>query len=151
VTQVFAATVLGFAFFAPVISFALLVVKLIFAGIHRRLIPRRRSVAWTQAAVAMLCAAATVYSIGVWTGGFFDFDSSPCADKLPANPAFQSNWFPLSYSCHYLDGSASPELVPSYVNPVVFTCLAGAAICIALVVWSASREIRYEAASYADE
>ncbi|HEY4455196.1 MAG TPA: hypothetical protein VGN81_12850 [Pseudonocardiaceae bacterium] len=142
---------LGFAFFAPVISFALLVVKLIFVGLNRRLIPHRRSVAWAQAAVAMLCAAATVYSIGVWSGGFFDIASSPCAAKLPANPAYQQSWFPLANACRYLDGTSSRPLVPSYVNPTVFTCLAGAAICVALVAWSASREIRYERASYADE
>jgi hypothetical protein len=151
VSRLLAVLILGFALFAPVISFALLVIKLIFTGLNRRFIPPRRSVAWTQAAVAVLCAAATVYSIGVWSGGFFDIASSPCADKLPANPAYQQSWLPLANACRYLDGTTSPQLVPSYVNPTVFTCLAGAAICVALVVWSAVREINYERASYADE
>ncbi len=98
----------------------------------------------------MLCAATTVYSIGVWTSGFFDFAASPCGGKLPANPAFQSSWLPLANSCRYADGT-STNLVPGFVIPIVFTWLAAAAICVVLAVWSASREINYERASYADE
>lgn len=131
-------TVVGIAFLAPLITFVLLGTKLIMAAVQRRLIPLRRWAAWTQAGIALLCAAAMVYSIGVWSGGLLDFATSPCLDKAPANPTYQLNLLPLTYSCRYADGS-STQSVPSYVNPVVFLCLAGALVCTGLAIRAAQR------------
>jgi hypothetical protein len=129
----------GIAFLAPLISFVLLGTKLIMAAVLRRLIPLHRWAAWTEASIALLCTAATVYAIWVWSGGLLDFNTTPCLAKAPANPAFVLNLLPLNYSCRYAD-SSSTQSVPAYVNPVVFLGLAGTLVCIGLAIRAARKE-----------
>lgn len=120
---------MAIAFFAPLVSVALLVVKLVAAAFAGRLIPVDRVVAWLEAAVTLLCVAGTGYAIGMFDGGFFDLLNDPCDGSV----GWSTSLFPLTYSCQYGDGSTR-ELVPWFVNPVVFLGLAGALISIGLAI-----------------
>ncbi|MGW3889546.1 hypothetical protein ACWD69_12755 [Micromonospora chokoriensis] len=88
-------------------------------------------------------AAVVVYVHGLWADHFFDLRAA--SEYCPANPGAPTStsdgWLPLRHVCRYADG-ATADLVPAYINPVVFLCLATAAACTALALRSARRPAR---------
>ncbi|WP_430500583.1 hypothetical protein ACQRWP_02290 [Micromonospora trifolii] len=94
-------------------------------------------------AVLALAAATVVYLHGVWVGHFLDLRAITefCPAKPLASTPTSAHLLPLRYTCRYADGSTS-DLVPPYVNPTVFLCLAVGAACTALAVRSARRTAR---------
>ncbi|MEV6365387.1 hypothetical protein AB0L86_00640 [Micromonospora musae] len=85
-------------------------------------------------------AAAAVYLHGVWAGHFLDLraTSEYCPAKPLASTSTSADWLPLRHLCRYADGTTT-DLVPAYVNPIVFLCLALAVACTALALRSARR------------
>jgi hypothetical protein len=80
-----------------------------------------------------LLAAAACYGHGVWVGHFLELapTSDYCAAKPLAFPATNWTWLPLTHRCRWNDGTTA-DLVPSYVNVLVFACL-GAAVTFAVL------------------
>ncbi|GAA0981336.1 hypothetical protein GCM10009555_049320 [Acrocarpospora macrocephala] len=99
----------------------------------------RTSVYFGKSFLALFTAAAT-YVHGFWAGGFLELraTSEYCADKPLAFPATSWSWLPLRHQCRWHDGGAT-DLVPWYVNPVVFICLVAAAVCMVLAIRTAHR------------
>lgn len=92
-------------------------------------------------ALLALLVGAIAYGYGFWSGRFLDLGptSGYCPAKPLAFPATTWTWFPLTDRCHYTDGSTT-ELVPVYVNPILFTSLAAAVVCVVLAVRAARRD-----------
>ncbi|GAA1012709.1 hypothetical protein Aple_014620 [Acrocarpospora pleiomorpha] len=90
-----------------------------------------------------LVAAAVTYLYGFWVGGFLELraTSEYCADKPLAFPATSWSWVPLRHQCRWSDGGAT-DLVPWYVNPVVFSCLGVAAVCMVLAIRGRTGRVR---------
>ncbi|PYC71929.1 hypothetical protein C7C45_09840 [Micromonospora arborensis] len=88
-------------------------------------------------------AAIVVYLHGVWTGHLIDLRavSEFCPAKPLASTSTSVDVLPLRHLCHYADGTTN-DLVPAYVNPIVFLCLALGVTCTALAVRSARRQAR---------
>ncbi|MGW3603986.1 hypothetical protein [Micromonospora sp. NPDC005161] len=82
--------------------------------------------------------AVIVYLHGVWAGHFIDLraTSEYCSAKPLASTPTSTDWLPLRHLCRYNDGTTA-DLVPAYVNPIAFLCLAVAVVCTALAVRSA--------------
>lgn len=82
-----------------------------------------------------LILATVTYIYGVWTGHFFELRATDeyCADKPLASPPTSWTWFPLKHLCRWNDGT-STSLVPAYVNPLLFACLATALVCMTLAI-----------------
>ena len=78
-----------------------------------------------------MVVAAVIYLHGFWAGDFYTFraTSEYCFDKPLAFPATSWTWLPLRHMCNWDDGT-STDLVPVYVNPILFVCLAAAVICM---------------------
>ncbi|KAB1927525.1 hypothetical protein F8280_06955 [Micromonospora noduli] len=85
-------------------------------------------------------AAVGVYLHGLWAGHFLDLRATSvyCPAKPLASTSTSADWLPLRHLCRYADGTTT-ELVPPYVNPIVFLCLAIAVACTALALRSARR------------
>ncbi|MCG5472293.1 hypothetical protein LADH09A_000117 [Micromonospora sp. LAH09] len=94
-------------------------------------------------AVLALAAATVVYAHGVWVGHFLDLRATTgyCPAKPLASTSTSAHLLPLRHTCHYADGTTG-ELVPAYVNPILFLCLAVGVACTALAVRSARRTAR---------
>ena len=91
--------------------------------------------------LAMIVAAIT-YFHGFWTGHFLDLRATDeyCFDKPLASPPTSSTWLPLRHLCNWDDGT-STDLVPVYVNPILFVCLAATVICMVLAIRAARGEL----------
>jgi hypothetical protein len=87
-----------------------------------------------------LLAAAAFYVHGVWVGHFLDLTptSDYCAAKPLAFPATSWTWFPLTHRCRWNDGTTT-DLVPWYVNVLVFACLGAAVTFVVLAIRGARR------------
>ncbi|WP_328731555.1 hypothetical protein OHT20_13750 [Streptomyces caniferus] len=79
-----------------------------------------------------------VYLIGLMSG----FTQAPkmCgveSGKGPSNrpDSITETLFPLSRVCKWTDGTIV-DLVPSWVNPVLFVCAAGFVLCAAMSIWT---------------
>ncbi|MEV0004577.1 hypothetical protein AB0H28_20165 [Micromonospora sp. NPDC050980] len=88
-------------------------------------------------------AAVVVYLHGLWAGHFLDLRAAseycPARSSAPTSTSF--DWLPLRHLCRYADGT-NTNLVPAYVNPIVFLCLAMGVVCTALALRSARRQGR---------
>jgi len=83
-----------------------------------------KTVALFVAGVVVAPAAAViVYLHGVWVGPFLDLRA--ISEFCPAKPVAST--------------PTSTDLVPAYVNPVVFLCVAAGVACTALAVRSTRR------------
>lgn len=87
------------------------------------------------ASFAALAGAVVVHLSGVWSGHFLDLrpTSDYCSRAELGEPPITWSFFPLSHRCHYV-GGGSQELVPAYVNPVLFLCLAAAVVFVVRAV-----------------
>ncbi|MFF3671925.1 hypothetical protein [Microtetraspora malaysiensis] len=90
-----------------------------------------------------LLVAGVFYVHGIWEGRFLELrpTSEYCADKPLAFPATSWTWLPLTHQCRWSDGTTT-DLVPAYVNPVVYACLALVLACIVMAVRAARRNRR---------
>jgi hypothetical protein len=88
-----------------------------------------------------LAAAGVTYIYGFWTGQFLSLapTSEMCTAPRPrGTPPMSWTLFPLSNQCRWADGT-STDLVPWYVNPILFVCLATAVVCVVLAIRAARR------------
>lgn len=89
------------------------------------------------AAAVTAFTAVAVYVHGVWVSHLLDLraKSEYCPGKQLGVQSDSISWLPLSYLCRWEDGTAT-ELVPAYVNPIVFACaaLTIAAVAAAIVL-----------------
>lgn len=126
----------------PVIGCALLV-KTVRVVVSRRLTRRRGAAAWAEAASWLLCCAVLAYGVGV--GAMFlspwpdwcpvvKFSGDPDPSAAPPHPRTETSWFPLRSRC-VSDVHAPVDFIPTAVNPVLLTGLAGAAGCATVAVW----------------
>jgi hypothetical protein len=90
---------------------------------------------YVLASGAALTGAIVVYLSGIWGGRFLDLrpTSDYCSRAELGEPPITWSWFPLSNECHYV-GAGSQELVPAYVNPLLYLCLAAAVLFVVLAV-----------------
>jgi hypothetical protein len=91
-----------------------------------------------NAALLSLLAAGVTYVVGLWNGHLLDLraESTYCTAKAlnQVNPDGGSSYFPPSLKCRWSDGTTT-ELVPSYVNPLMFTLFAfGTALLLLVTV-----------------
>ncbi|MGI5522744.1 hypothetical protein ACQEUX_17700 [Micromonospora sp. CA-259024] len=93
-------------------------------------------------------SAIVIYLHGVWAGHFLDLraTSEYCSAKPLGSTPTSTDWVPLRHLCRYADGTTS-NLVPAYVNPIVFLCLAAGVACTALAVRAARRPGRTDPAA----
>jgi hypothetical protein len=87
----------------------------------------------------LLLAAALSLVYGFWAGRFLDLRpvDEYCARKpFSSYPSTSWGLFPLERSCQWSDGT-STDLVPWYVNPVMFAFLAAAVFSFALAIQAA--------------
>ncbi len=87
-----------------------------------------------------LLVAGVSYVHGVLAGRFLELrpTSEYCADKPLGSPATSWTWLLLTHRCRWSDGTTT-DLVPAYVNPVVYACLALALTCTVVAVRTARR------------
>jgi hypothetical protein len=86
--------------------------------------------------IVTLIAAGLTYAHGFWAGHFLDLRPTDeyCTEKpLSSYPAVTWEFFPLHNLCHWSD-ETSTDLVPWYVNPVMFVFLAAAVFSFALAI-----------------
>ncbi|WP_431883860.1 hypothetical protein [Micromonospora gifhornensis] len=85
-------------------------------------------------------AAIVTYVHGLWVSHLLDIraTSEYCTAKPLASTATSADWLPLRHVCRYADGT-STDLVPGYVNPIIFLCLFIAVVSTALALRSARR------------
>jgi hypothetical protein len=104
---------------------------------------RVKSLPHLGAAVVTLVAAGVTYVVGLVDGHLLDLrpEQSFCTAKplSQANPFGGAGMFPISQKCRWNDGTTT-ELVPSYVNPLLFTLLALAVLFLVLAVLSRRRK-----------
>lgn len=102
-------------------------------------VSRRRPWAWAEGAALCVCVALLTYAFGAFSGVIDEGEF--CAVKAGRDrpDSIVRNEFPLSTECRWSDGF-SVELVPAWINPVLFACLAGVALCVAMAVRAAVEE-----------
>ncbi|MET7750811.1 hypothetical protein [Micromonospora sp. NPDC005367] len=90
--------------------------------------------------VVVPSTAGAVYLHGLWAGHFLDLRATSvyCPAKPLDSTATSADWMPLRHQCRYADGTTT-DLVPAYVNPLLFLCLAVTVSCTALALRSARR------------
>ncbi|MFI0913711.1 hypothetical protein [Streptomyces abikoensis] len=126
----------------PVIG-CLLFMKAVRVVVTRRLTRKSGAAAWAEGAGWLLCCAVLAYGVGV--GAMFlspwpdwcpvvRFPDDPDPSAVPPHPRVENSWFPLEARC-VSDVHAPVDSIPSAVNPVLLTSLAGAAGCVSMAVW----------------
>lgn len=105
---------------------------------------------WVKVLSLSVSIGLPVYFIGLMSG----FTQAPkiCgveSGKGPSNrpDSITETLFPLSRVCKWTDGT-TVDLVPSWVNPVLFVCAAGVALCAATAMRRAiqhKKELSHEA------
>lgn len=110
-----------------------------------------RPLLFLGAAFLSLVGSGVVYVAGVWSGHFVDsraWDRICTARPLDAaDPYGRVDWFPLVQQCRWRDGTTT-DLVPPWVNPLLFSLLALAFVCLVLAARTAvgrPRELRNHA------
>ncbi|NEB04489.1 hypothetical protein [Streptomyces sp. SID13726] len=103
----------------------------------------RRTWAWASAALLGVVFP-LVYAVGVLSG--FTRSETICAiqaGKGPSNrpQSITESAFPLSHVCRWSDGT-TVDLVPAAINPLLYACLAGTALCSVLAVRATVRRRR---------
>lgn len=100
----------------------------------------RNTAHWLTRALLTVPVAGVTYAVGVWNSHLLDLapTSDYCSAKPLGEPPITWAWLPLVNRCHYSDGTVQ-DLVPGYVNPVLFLCLAAAVACCVLAVRAARR------------
>ncbi|MBA8827622.1 hypothetical protein FHX42_005018 [Saccharopolyspora lacisalsi] len=121
------------AYFAPVV----LVVKVFHLLLTQQLtLSRRPAGRWIEAAVLCACAGLTVFAFSPFIG-FARSTREVCASSTGRGTdsftGLDGTIFPRSFACRWDDGS-STELVPMWVNPLIFACIAGVVARAALAV-----------------
>ncbi|MFG2491581.1 hypothetical protein ACGFSD_11050 [Streptomyces caniferus] len=93
---------------------------------------------WVKALSLSASIGLPVYLIGLMSG----FAQAPkmCgveSGKGPSNrpDSLTETLFALSHVCKWTDGTVV-DLVPSWVNPVLFVCAAGFVLCAAMALWT---------------
>jgi hypothetical protein len=84
--------------------------------------------------ILSLLAGLVTYVIGAWDGHLFDLraENTFCTAKPFAGDAGGS-FFPPGQKCRWSDGTTT-ELVPSFVNPLMFTLLAIGIVLLVLTL-----------------
>ncbi|MBV1949512.1 hypothetical protein [Streptomyces sp. BV129] len=104
---------------------------------------------WTRTGAAVLTGLLTllVYGVGALSG--FTRSATICAIRAGKGPSQQpssitESLFPLSKECHWTDGT-SVDLVPTWLNALLWAGLAGVVLYSALAV-RAALELQKESA-----
>jgi hypothetical protein len=101
------------------------------------------SARFIYAALLALLAAVLTYAYGFWVGRFLELRpiNEYCTRKPLGTPPISWTWMPLSNRCRWNDGTTT-DLVPWYVNVLLFVCLGVAVTLIGLAVRDALRRRR---------
>jgi hypothetical protein len=89
--------------------------------------------------IVLLLSAGLTYAHGFWVGRFLEQRPTDeyCTEKpLSSYQSITWDLFPLKNLCQWSDGT-STELVPWYVNPIMFAFLAAATAFFALAIEAA--------------
>jgi hypothetical protein len=81
----------------------------------------RATMLWGKLSVTGACVAMAMYGSGLWSGGFFDFASSSdrCGREGYGHSPAPSSMWPL-HNTECLDESGRVDLVPAFVNPLIY-------------------------------
>ncbi|MFD9029741.1 hypothetical protein ACFVZW_01050 [Streptomyces sp. NPDC059567] len=96
---------------------------------------------WTVGAVLSAAVTLATYALGAMSG--FTQVAKICAVKAGKGPSARpdsitESGFPLSQVCHWRDGT-SVDLVPAWVNPLLYAGLTAVVVCSALAVYAAAK------------
>ncbi|MFG2459120.1 hypothetical protein ACGFWE_18920 [Streptomyces sp. NPDC048523] len=96
----------------------------------------RRTWAWTGAALLGVLLSLVVYAVGALSG--FTRSEESCAIQAGKGPpnrpqSITDGAFPVSRVCRWSDGT-TVDLVPAAINPLLYACLTGVAVCSVLAV-----------------
>ncbi|MEW2130792.1 hypothetical protein [Streptomyces sp. NPDC005435] len=96
-------------------------------------------------AVLTATTAFGAYGYGLGCGFYFlDPDQMCAAMGIPGDTIVTHTRLPVGAEC-VTDSGRATELVPSWVNPLVFTCLALCAVAVGAAVAGAVRKRRHQA------
>ncbi|NRQ39971.1 hypothetical protein HII36_50315 [Nonomuraea sp. NN258] len=95
---------------------------------------------WFATAFLTVFCAILVYGYGLWSGWFLQLvpTSEFCVSKPLDDPATSWSLFPLRHLCHWRDGTSS-DLVPGYINPLIYLSIVGVVIEIVMGVRAIAR------------
>ncbi|GAB3497036.1 hypothetical protein [Amycolatopsis cihanbeyliensis] len=109
---------------------------------RRPMVARTPALKWGEGAVLCACAGLPIYVFSLFVG-FGQSSSEACAAqsgrRAGAYVGYEESLFPRSGLCHWADGT-STDLVPVWVNPLIFSCIAGAVLCAAFAIRAAVRQ-----------
>ncbi|MGW5650970.1 hypothetical protein [Streptomyces humi] len=94
---------------------------------------------WAAGALVAAVVALILYAVGALSG--FTQDAKVCAVRAGKGAASRpesitESAFPLSHVCRWGDGT-SVDLVPGWLNPLLYAALTGVVVCSALAVRAA--------------
>ncbi|WP_416968065.1 hypothetical protein [Streptomyces sp. 4F14] len=126
--------------FAPFVTPWVALAALVAAARHLRGAGRPRTATYALAALAAGASAFGAYGWGVMSGfHILDPDQMCAAQGLPGDRIVTRMTLPVSAQCVTGDGVGS-ELVPGWVNPVVYAGIALSVLAAGAAVWKAGRQ-----------
>lgn len=99
---------------------------------QRLMLSRRLARQWAEGVVLCACVGLPVFVFSLFVGFFPDEAcTSPRGRSAESLARLDGTFFPRSVTCRWDDGS-STELIPMWVNPLIFASIAGVLVCTVL-------------------
>ncbi|WP_405899598.1 hypothetical protein OG242_20800 [Streptomyces sp. NBC_00727] len=96
----------------------------------------RRGSRWAAGLLISAAGSILVYAAGLLFVGSADFAKS-CGHEAVRPPRnadwFEEGSFPLTATCHW-DGGRTYSLVPAFVNPLIYACIAFTLLCAVMAI-----------------